>query len=181
MLLLGNRDPVGFTIEYAGLVLLGGLIGVVLAWVWPSLPVGPMQQSMSRLRSGLVRHLEALAEGLRQAEPPDEWGWRRRQVAVDALYNQVRTRRQRVEESLRWNRRARHAYATVAEPLAKARLLEKGIDPDQLAKAWEAQQALAEQVGQTRTETEDGLHVASNVVNSLRRLLQQLEQAAGPK
>ncbi|MGD7787565.1 hypothetical protein ACQCX2_04495 [Propionibacteriaceae bacterium Y1700] len=67
------------------------------------------------------------------------------------------------------------ALRAVAGALASHR--QGGADPGRIEQAWTAMAALTERLGTVRGAGEDGLHVASNIVNSLQRILRSVQRA----
>lgn len=110
-LIIGNADPVGYVTGYAGLTLLGALVGFAVTAVFPPLPLAPAQVELARLRDTLAGQLDDLADGLRLDTPPDEGGWRARMRAIDPVLTQMRDAVALADRARRGNRRAsRHAW-----------------------------------------------------------------------
>lgn len=228
VLILGGREPMHYPATYAGLVLLGGLIGTLVALAFPQLPLTPTERALARLRTALVEQLDQLAAGLEADELPDRDGWARRMIPLDHWRWATRQALQETEEARSWNLRAarwhtrlervgrqvraceraawlvqdlaeiisgdelngndvvglgphiRPQTATVLHTVSGMfdSLSEGGINPDEIAAAHDALDTLAERVGDARTPSPDGFHVASNVVNSIRRLVLLLRDLA---
>lgn len=221
VLILGGRDPVEYPAVYAGLILFGGLIGTLVTFLLPQVPLTPVERALSRLRTALVENLERLAAGLETDDLPDRDHWRRRTMPLDHWIWTTHRTRQEAEESRRWNLRAAQWRTRLTRASRQARAFERaawmvqdlgevisgdessgtdvvglgpalrpqtvtvlravaetmdslgenGIDADRLAAAGRALDGFAERVGTERTPSQDGFHVASNVVNSVRRIL----------
>lgn len=80
VLLLGSAHDLAYPVAFAGLILVGASIGVVLNLVAPPLPLAPSDVALRRLRGSLVDQLDALAFHLEYDGPlvADEWEDRRR-------------------------------------------------------------------------------------------------------
>lgn len=175
VLVLGQQDPGGYVLAYAGLVLLGAVIGLTMTAALPPLPLTPAEEQVERLRNMLAAQLDALAGGLQQDHPPTRAEWRARSQTIEPVLAQMRSAVQQADEARRGNRRARH-YQQQAERLyAQARALES------LA-------FLVEELTETIAETEvaDHRYVALGpalrppAAEALARLAEVLRTIEGP-
>ncbi|MCO7220073.1 hypothetical protein [Klenkia sp. PcliD-1-E] len=123
-LVVGDADPLGYVAGYAGLTLLGALIGLLVTAAFPPLPLAPAQAELERLRTVLAGQLDDLVDGLRQDAPPDEEGWRARMRAIDPVLGDMREAVGQAESARRGNRRARHHAPDVDRQYQEARALE---------------------------------------------------------
>ncbi|GHE13433.1 FUSC family protein [Klenkia taihuensis] len=124
VLVIGNADPLGYVAGYAGLTLLGALIGLLVTAAFPPLPLAPAQAELERLRRTLAGQLDDLVDGLRQDAPPDEAGWRARMRAIDPVLGDMREAVGQAESARRGNRRARRYAPAVDRQYREARALE---------------------------------------------------------
>ena len=123
-LIIGDADPVGYVAGYAGLTLLGALVGLAVTAAFPPLPMVPAQAELDRLRDLLADQLEDLVDALRRTSPPDEAGWRARMRSVDPVLSRMRDAVALADQGRRGNRRARR-YAGAADRLyRRAKALE---------------------------------------------------------
>ncbi len=123
-LIIGNADPFGYVAGYAGLTLLGALIGLGITAVFPPLPMAPAQAQLAQLRDLLAEQLDDLADGLRQETLPDGAQWRGRMRAIDPVLTRMRTAVQLSDEARRGNRRARRHADDAQQLYEHARALE---------------------------------------------------------
>jgi uncharacterized membrane protein YgaE (UPF0421/DUF939 family) len=124
VLVLGQGDPGDYVVAYAGLVLLGALVGLGVTAVLPSMALTPAAEQIERLRETLAEQLTALSDGLQQAHPPAKEEWRARSRAIDPVLAQMRSAVQQADEARRGNRRARHYRHQADRLYAQARALE---------------------------------------------------------
>jgi uncharacterized membrane protein YgaE (UPF0421/DUF939 family) len=125
VLIVGDRDPVGYVLGYAGLTALGALVGVTVTAAFPPLPLASAQVRLARLRDTLAAQLDDLADGLRLDSPPTEDEWQRRTHAIDPVLGQMREAVQETAEARRGNRRARRYQQDADRQYAQARALER--------------------------------------------------------
>ncbi|MBE1876223.1 FUSC family protein [Myceligenerans pegani] len=80
VLLLGSAHDLEYPTAFAGLLLVGAAIGVVLNLIAPPLPLTPSDVALDRLRRALVEQVGTLASQLESDGPlaADEWEERRR-------------------------------------------------------------------------------------------------------
>jgi uncharacterized membrane protein YgaE (UPF0421/DUF939 family) len=124
VLVLGQRDPGDYVLAFAGLVLLGALVGLGVTAALPSMALTPAAEQIERLRDTLAAQLDALAEGLHQAHPPSKGEWRSRLRAIEPVLAQMRSAVQQADEARRGNRRIRHYQHQADRLYAQARALE---------------------------------------------------------
>lgn len=107
--------------SYAGLVLLGAMIGVAVTLAAPALPLAPAQEALDRVRQALAGQLTDVAEALDRDRPPrpEEWQARRRDLEPEVLA--MRSAVAEAEEAVRGNRRARH-YGTALRTIRRQRV-----------------------------------------------------------
>jgi len=125
VLIIGDEDPMSYVPAYAGLTLLGALIGTAVLAAFPPLPLAPSQVELGRLRDLLAAQLDDLADGLREEQPPTEAEWRSRMRSIDPVLAQMRTAVQQTDEARRGNRRARRHRQDAERQYAQARALER--------------------------------------------------------
>lgn len=221
VLIIGDGERVQYPLVYSGLILLGGLIGTLVAVVFPQLPLVPTERATARLRRVLMEQLEWTAEGLEADSMPDEEEWSKRALPLDHWMGKTRQALAETNEASRWNLYAAGHGSTLLRVRRQAKALERtawlvedlaeiisvnegrdneapglgpelrlptaavlraigevlgsisveGAEQEQLAAAGRAVDDLIRQLGEARTPSEDGFHVASNVVNSARRIL----------
>jgi uncharacterized membrane protein YgaE (UPF0421/DUF939 family) len=126
ILIIGDRDPLGYVIAYLGLTTLGGLVGVAVNVAFPSLPLTPTRLALRRLRSELGEQLNDVAEGLRQPGPLTLEQWMQRRRVFRPHIDRMRELVAETAEASRVNWRAsrwrsdaerQHAIAVVLEDL----------------------------------------------------------------
>jgi uncharacterized membrane protein YgaE (UPF0421/DUF939 family) len=125
VLIIGNANPTGYVAGYAGLTLLGALVGLAVTAAFPPLPLAPAQAQLQLLRITLADQLDDLADGLRQEGPPTEEGWRERTRTIDPVLAQMRAAVDQAAEAQRGNRRARRFAADSGQQVRQARGLER--------------------------------------------------------
>jgi uncharacterized membrane protein YgaE (UPF0421/DUF939 family) len=125
VLILGGQDPWNYVLGYAGLLLVGALVGIAVTAAFPPLPLAPSELELGRLRDTLAAQLDDLADGLRQAGPPTEDEWRERQHAISPVLAQMRAAVQQTDESRRGNRRASRYRLDAERQYAQAEALER--------------------------------------------------------
>lgn len=144
VLILGSADPTAFVGSYAGLVLVGAVIGVAVNFAFPPLPLTPSEVTLDRLRDVLVDQLDALADGLDRERPPssDEWTDRRRSIGPVLAEAEEAVARSR--EAVRANRRARRYRDWATAQVRRAEELHTAADvvddSTRLVAAWETRE-----------------------------------------
>ncbi|MGY1826089.1 FUSC family protein [Blastococcus sp. SYSU DS0541] len=107
VLIVGNEHPLDYVAGFAGLTLLGALVGLAVVAAVPPLPVTPADQALDRLRTALADHLEELEERLRQEGSPPLTDWHARVDALDDVVAAARQAVGRAQDARRGNRFAR--------------------------------------------------------------------------
>ncbi len=125
VLIIGAGDPTAYVLGYAGLTLLGALVGLAVTAAFPPLPLAPAQAQLQLLRTTLADQLDDLADGLRQEGPPTEEGWRERTRTIDPVLAQMRAAVDQSAEAQRGNRRARRYAEDTGQQVRHARGLER--------------------------------------------------------
>jgi hypothetical protein len=123
VLILGQVETADYIGAFAGLIVLGAIIGVGVNLIFPPLPLTPGAMALDRLRDELVRQLRELAAWLEDTGPlePDEWERRRRRIHPTA--RRAREARELIQEAVRANPRARrHGDETAAQARGAAQL-----------------------------------------------------------
>jgi uncharacterized membrane protein YgaE (UPF0421/DUF939 family) len=126
-LTLGSAgDPGDFVAAYAGLVLLGGGIGVlVTTLLFPPLQLTQAAQQVERTRELLAAHLERTADELRRGELPTTEEELRRVATVDATLDGLREAERTVLRAQRANPRARKWQESAARLHSQSRTLDR--------------------------------------------------------
>ncbi|MGY1827310.1 FUSC family protein [Blastococcus sp. SYSU DS0541] len=125
VLVLGQDNPTGYVLAFAGLTFAGALVGILVAAAFPPLPLAPADEALGRLRETLVEQLDDLADGLRQEHPPTQDEWRGRMRTIDPLLAQMRAAVQETDEARRGNRRAARYQDSAERLYQQARALER--------------------------------------------------------
>lgn len=125
VLIIGNSNPTGYVLGFAGLTLLGALVGLAVTAAFPPLPLAPAQAQLQLLRDTLADQLDDLADGLRQESPPTAEGWRDRTRTIDPVLAQMRAAVDQAREAERGNRRARRYAGDTQQQVRQARSLER--------------------------------------------------------
>lgn len=125
VLIIGDANPTGYVLGYAGLTLLGALVGLTVTAAFPPLPLAPAQAQLQLLRERLADQLDDLAGGLRLEHPPTAEGWRERTRTIDPVLASMRAAVGQTRESQRGNRRARRYAQDAEQQVRQARTLER--------------------------------------------------------
>lgn len=125
VLVIGNTDPTAYVLGYAGLTLLGALVGLAVTAAFPPLPLAPAQAQLQLLRDTLADQLDDLAGGLRPEGPPTGEEWAQRTRTIDPVLAQMRAAVGQAQEAQRGNRRARRYAAETEQQVRQARALER--------------------------------------------------------
>lgn len=125
VLIVGGGDPVGYVLGYAGLTLLGAVIGMTVNAAVPPLPLAPSQVRLKRLRDALADQLDALADGLAQPEPPSAQEWAERGRSVQPLLEDMRRVVGQTTEARRGNRRVQRHQQAADDQYDQAKALER--------------------------------------------------------
>lgn len=124
VLIIGNTNTTAYVLGYAGLTLLGALVGVAVTSAFPPLPLTPAQATLAALRETLAGQLDDLADALRPEIPPTPEEWRDRMRSIDPLLADMRTAVQRTAEARRGNRLAARYRDAADRQYRQARALE---------------------------------------------------------
>lgn len=125
VLIIGNANPTGYVLGFAGLTLLGALVGLAVTAAFPPLPLAPAQTQLHLLRDTLADQLDDLADGLRQELPPTAEGWQERTWTIDPALARMRTALDQATEAQRGNRRARRYAEDAQQQRRQGRTLER--------------------------------------------------------
>jgi uncharacterized membrane protein YgaE (UPF0421/DUF939 family) len=126
MLTVGTANPARYAVGYAGLTLLGAVIGVLVTTVlFPPLQLTTAVRRIETARAQLARHLRDIADGLRRGEvpTPDQWVGRAREL--EAALDRMRAAENVVERARRANPRARRWGGTAASIREQSRALDR--------------------------------------------------------
>ncbi|MFC7405551.1 hypothetical protein [Georgenia alba] len=110
---------------FAGLVLLGGAVGIAINAVFPPLPLAPAVQAVQHVRSSLANQVHDLAEALAQNEPLDDEEWRRRQHNLEPQRSRMRAALDTASEARQGNIRARRHREALDELVRHGRGLDR--------------------------------------------------------
>lgn len=124
VLIIGNAAKVEFVGAYAGLVVVGAVIGIGINLLVPPLPLTPSEDALERLRTTLVDQVEALAGGLEGDRPPSQQEWDERRREVDPTLARAREAVARTREAARANVRLRRHRDWAASQLHRAAVLD---------------------------------------------------------
>lgn len=125
VLIIGNDNPLPYVAGFAGLTLMGALVGLAVTAALPPLPLTPARHQLARLRETLAGQLDDLVTGLQQEHPPSSVEWRGRIHAIDPVLAQMRTAVEQADEARRGNRRARTYRDDADRQYRQARALER--------------------------------------------------------
>lgn len=107
VLVIGRSDPVGYTLAYVGLALLGGLVAVGVGLAFPAMRLTQGRDAVRSVQASLADQLDDLAEGLRADVPPDAAEWQSRQWDVQPALRRMQAAFLEIQEASRVNARAR--------------------------------------------------------------------------
>ncbi|WP_454085687.1 hypothetical protein [Georgenia sp. Marseille-Q6866] len=110
---------------YAGLTLLGALIGIAVNAVLPPLPLAPAQATVARFRHTLAADLGELADLIRSTELPSLADWEREHASSPRERAQMHTAVAEVGEAAHRNRRARRYSGSIGALQEEARVLDR--------------------------------------------------------
>jgi uncharacterized membrane protein YgaE (UPF0421/DUF939 family) len=125
VLIIGDTNTSAYVLGYAGLTLLGALVGLAVTAAFPPLPLAPAQDQLRLLRDELAEQLDELADALRQDAPPTGEGWQSRTRTIDPLLAQMRAAVGQAREAQRGNRRARRYAEHAGQQVRQAHALER--------------------------------------------------------
>jgi hypothetical protein len=107
VLVLGQGDSTQYIGAYAGLVVVGALIGIAVNFLLPPLPLTPSDAALDDLRDALVEQVDDLADWLEHRGPLEPGEWERRRRALWPTVEGARRAVARTHEARRGNLRAR--------------------------------------------------------------------------
>ncbi|MCZ2825719.1 MULTISPECIES: FUSC family protein [unclassified Modestobacter] len=126
MLTVGTSDPAEYAVRYAGLTLLGAVIGVLVTTaLFPPLQLTTAVERIARTRETLAAHLETIAVALRNGQLPAPHEWEEQGEALDAALDQMRRAETQVERARRANPRANRWQGTAGSIRAQSRALDR--------------------------------------------------------
>lgn len=172
VLIIGTKDPLIFIGSYAGLVLLGALIGVGITFLLPEVSLAPAQQATQRLRTALADQLDRIAGGLESDQLPDASEWEARRTSFEPLLWQVRDSIHVMGQTRRGNPRAARWRRSAEQQRMQARTLDRIVDlvDDLTAVVSKEERADSDVVGL-------GPDLRPGVARTLRQLAQLLHTA----
>ncbi|MGY1783083.1 hypothetical protein [Geodermatophilus sp. SYSU D01036] len=122
----GAGSPTEFVVPYAGLVLLGGTVGVlVTTLLFPPLQLTQAREGVGRVREVLGGHLQRAAGELRRGEPPATEEKDRRAAVLGAALDRMRDAERTVERARLANPRARKWQEPAAQLRSQSRSLDR--------------------------------------------------------
>lgn len=122
----GAGDPGEFVAAYAGLVLLGGVVGVLVTTVlFPPLQLTQAVEQVRRVRELLATHLERTGDELRRGRLPTTEEELRRVATLDAALARMRDAERTVQRERQANPRARRWQESAAALRSQARSLDR--------------------------------------------------------
>lgn len=143
VLIIGNADKVGYVGAYAGLVVVGALVGIGINLLFPPLPLAASDVALGRLREALADQLDHLAEGLDRGAAPSPEEWDERRLTLGPVIDVSRQSAARTKDALRANRRAKRYAETSRTQGAQAEALSLTSsvvgDLTRLITSWETQ------------------------------------------
>lgn len=125
VLILGGQDPWPYVVAYAGLVGVGGLVGVLVNAAFPQLPLTPATRAQDELRDALADQLDRLAVGLEAEEPLSENEWLTVTASLDPQLRRVEELVGLALEAQRANWRAKRWADDAARQHRRARALQQ--------------------------------------------------------
>jgi uncharacterized membrane protein YgaE (UPF0421/DUF939 family) len=126
MLTIGSRDPVDFVAAYAGLVLLGATVGLLVTTaLFPPLHLTRATAQIDRTRALVARRLDETAGELRAGHEPSLDDEQRRAADLHGALDRMRDAERTVERARRANPRARHREGTAQRIREESRALDR--------------------------------------------------------
>ncbi|HLT83537.1 MAG TPA: hypothetical protein VKZ83_04815 [Phototrophicaceae bacterium] len=110
---------------YAGLTLVGALVGIAVNAVFPPLPLAPAQAAVGRFRTTLARDIQELAALLDGEELPTAQEWHDRHAVAPRERAYMQTAVNEVGEAAHRNRRARRYSRSIEALREEARTLDR--------------------------------------------------------
>lgn len=143
VLIVGNEDKVGYMGAYAGLVVVGALVGIVINLMFPPLPLVATDVALDRLRNALADQLDHLADGLDRDVAPTHEEWDERRLLLGPVVDRSRRSAEQAREAARANRRARRYAEATRTQRAQSEALSTTssvvADLTRLITSWETQ------------------------------------------
>jgi len=113
VLIVGDGDKLGYMGAYAGLVVVGALVGILINLMFPPLPLVATDVALDRLKNALGDQLDHLVDGLDRDVAPTHEEWDERRLLLGPVVDRSRRSAEQAREAARANRRARrYADAT---------------------------------------------------------------------
>ncbi|MGY1704094.1 aromatic acid exporter family protein [Geodermatophilus sp. SYSU D00697] len=125
MLTVGAGDPADFVAAYAGLVLLGAAVGVLVTALFPPLNLTSARRAIDATRGLFAEHLTATAAELRAGRSPTLEEELLRATARDTALGRLREAERTVERAQRANVRARRWQDARARVQQESQALER--------------------------------------------------------
>jgi uncharacterized membrane protein YgaE (UPF0421/DUF939 family) len=125
-LTVGSGNPVDYVLSYAGLVLLGAAVGVLVTSVlFPPLQLTQAVRQIAGTRTLLAEHLERVAANLRFGRPPSPEEEQHSLAELDRSLDRLRTAEQMVVRARRANPRARRWQGAAERVRDESRALDR--------------------------------------------------------
>jgi uncharacterized membrane protein YgaE (UPF0421/DUF939 family) len=126
MITVGTTDPTAYALRYAGLTLLGAVIGVLVTTVlFPPMQLTVAERRVATARRLLAEQLDRMAAALRRGELPEPGAWELEGHALGVALDQMRSAEAVVERARRANPRARRWQGTAASIREQSRALDR--------------------------------------------------------
>jgi uncharacterized membrane protein YgaE (UPF0421/DUF939 family) len=126
MLTVGAEDPSSYVLRYAGLTLIGAVVGVLVTTVlFPPLQLTQAVEQIARTRDMLAVHLEAMAARLACDRVPSPAEERRWMAVLGPELDRMRRAEALVERARRANPRASRWQEAAARIRAESRVLDR--------------------------------------------------------
>lgn len=123
-----NEQPIVFIASYAGLVLLGAAVGVVVTLCFPQMPLAPAQLASAKLRAMLADQMTSLADGLEKADLPAAEEWHRRRLALEPTLWRMRDEVHQMADAWHANVRARRHRPAIELQQRQAQALDRIVE-----------------------------------------------------
>ncbi|WP_158579954.1 aromatic acid exporter family protein [Geodermatophilus marinus] len=125
MLLLGAGDPLDYAVAYAGLVLFGAALGVLLTYVFPPLQLTRATGEIAGTRGLVARRLERTATELRTGRTPTLDEEQRAGAELGTALDRMRDAERTVERARRANPRERRWRRSADRVREESRALDR--------------------------------------------------------
>lgn len=110
---------------YAGLTLLGAVVGIGVNALLPPLPLAPAQRAIALVSDALGKELTDLADLVESGERPSRTEWDRRHSAVPEHRTRMHSAVTEMELATRRNHRTRRYADTIADVRRRAAVLDR--------------------------------------------------------